>query len=203
MLNKLKDGANKAGLEAEYVKRKATNSYPHSSDIAEIIVQLRHKETCVNKFKDHIQCITGTVKNCNEACATAASDFAFIADQASDAHLRIASKLYLALGDAKKKYYDDLFGILHEVNAFVAGELKKVLQVEENANRAAVEKDYYKNDKNHKQATEDKYKAASADLVDAIKDFVAKATASFEVWTKRVTDCEIAFHRNSEQAVPK
>jgi len=197
MFNKLKEGASKAGLEAEYLKKKATKDFKHPGEPGEYALQLRTLDASIHKFKDHVSTLVNTFKSNKDAYSAAATDLTTIANQSKNGHLERLSQTYLTLSEPKKMFFDSISGVLQEMKTFITTDLKKVVDVEETANRALTERDYYKGDKGH----EEKYQIAAAALIAAVKEFSVNANGSIEQWTRKLVEAEANYYQAAAQII--
>jgi len=190
MFNKIKTSA---GLETAYLQKKSKDDFTHEGDIDSAVKQLktiragmslRHS---LHGYFDKAGDTNKAQNNAGTQCSTAGGEH-------SVEHWTILGRVFTDVTVKKQALLDIFLKVNDEWKAFENTDIKRVLSLEEQTNRALSDKEYYtKHEKDQYSQAEKNYQKLGSDLCTAVKELSAQSNTLFASWTKRVIEAEAGY----------
>eukprot|EP01125_Pyxidicula_operculata_P018524 TRINITY_DN657_c0_g2_i1.p2 TRINITY_DN657_c0_g2~~TRINITY_DN657_c0_g2_i1.p2 ORF type:complete len:214 (+),score=57.88 TRINITY_DN657_c0_g2_i1:1209-1850(+) len=206
MLNKIKGAAQSAktaaGLETSYLQRKAKGNFPHEGEVGTHVQILQGIKNGSN-LREKISSLVDKSKSMNEAQNKAGTDFTVVAGETNDPNWAALGSIYTDLSNQRVQLIDTLHSVKEEWKSFESGDLKKVVILEDQANRLLSDSLYYgsHDDANAKATTDEKYTAVTQQLVAGVQELHAKHAELYAKWTKTILSAEVGFYTAALQIV--
>lgn len=183
-------------MEAAYVKAKSSkNGFPHVEEVAQWIVVLNRIRKQLD-LRDKLAKMSESLIALSKDEDKGSTEFL---QYSNDAQNPGVGKIFKVFGDAhhsivqkRQAHIDELQRVKEEWKSVEGQEIKNCNSLEEKANRALSDKNYYvgHNDKNNIGPAEEEYKNISSTLVTAIKELDQKMTTNYGNWFKRIAKTE-------------
>jgi len=191
MLNKIKTSA---GLEAAYFQRKSRDDFTHEGEIDTHVKLLRIIRSGI-KLRTSLHTFHDKTKEANNAENNTGTLYSSAGGEHSVDHWTILGRGFIDATIQKQALIEAVSKVNEEWKAFETSDVKKVLQLEDQCNRALSDKEYYaKHDPQSVPNAEKNYQETGQKLIAGVKELSDASTKLFAQWSKRIVEAEVAYH---------
>jgi len=191
MFNKIKTSA---GLETNYLQKKAKDDFQHEGDIDQSVKQLKTIRAGM-QLRHSLSSSLDKSKDANNSENNLGTQLSAAGGEHSVEHWTQLGRTFVDVTVQKQAMLDVFNKVNEEWKAFESTDIKRVLQLEDQCNRALSDKEYYsKHDQVQFGPADKTYQESGQRLTSAVKDLSQQSSVLFAQWTRRIVEAEAAYH---------